>query len=400
MTQFMRIDTKEKVRVVSDEGNFLTLNNGMKIDKQLFAQKYAPVTEGGNGSSLNPEDFLNQKTNIQVNPQKNNNIQLNENESIISPSGSVDPIDFLNSTNFGGVDGVDNIKKIDTTKHLEVREEDRHQIRNVGVEEGTIQRAQSLEEQRNELLAKHNSLNPNTTEYVDENDPQAMEKMMNGMKKPEKQTILNENGLTEHQEIMRQQHMELKGEDPYAEKIKKYRMSKGMSAAPVKNPTTPTQQTQQAVAQPVPVAQDPTTALFKKFKRNHKLSIKLNIKDKISKPDFIKVMADGLEGDIIQFYSDEIFNSFIENIDDIKKDIYNQIYKNVYGCLPEEDEIDDDLGTDPVDPTDDFFMIPGKKTKTGSLTFKYINDKGKVVDMIPSNAEKKGYKPATKKDIK
>jgi len=150
--------------------------------------------------------------------------------------------------------------------------------------------------------------------------------------------------------------------------------------------------------------EDPTTALFRKFKRNHNITINLKIKDKISKPDFIKVMADGLDGDIIQYYTNEIYKSFLTDTNLLKDNIYNQIFKDVYGCLPNDIKDDNDDNIDDMvvnnnrlKKEDVIILIPGKQTKTGERTYKYINDKGKVVDMIPKLAEEKGYKPAIKK---
>lgn len=425
MNQFIHVETKEVVRILSDEGNFLTLNNGMKIDKQLFSQKYAATNN--NGDSMDPENFLNQKTTYNQNKNVHKNVHENvQQEPNINTNVAIDPIDFLNSTKMK-VDGLDGIKKIDTTKHLDIPDDQgRVTIKDKTNEVVSIQTTgKSLEEQKKELLAKYNNnQSQQIPGYVDENDPNAVDQMIKNYKKPEKKTVLNENGLTEHQERMRQQHMELKnGEDPYAEKIRKYRLSKGLPPEPVKSPTKPvvvenneTQNEKQHYIQPQ--VEDPTISLFKKFKRNHKITINLKIKDSISKPDFIKVMADGLEGDIIQYYTDEIYKIFVSEPSNIKKEIYNQVYKNVYDCLPDEDEdiIEESkevkkrkipnvskhessqLNEDVSEKVE--YLISGKPTKTGKKTFKYLNNKGKIVDMIPLNAEKKGYKPATKKDLK
>jgi len=424
MSQFMQVDTKEIVRIVSETGNFLTLNNGTKIDKQLFSQKYAALPSSD--ATINPQDFMNQKTNINVNQPKNQYQPTND--GIVSPTGVIDPEDFLYSPSLK-VDGLENIQKIDTSKHIDIPDEQgRVQIRDLLKDDSTIQQLvpNSLEEQKKALLEKYAHQTQQGPGYVNENDPAAIDTLMKSYQQPQKQTILNENGLTEHQERMRQQHMELKnGEDPYAEKIKKYRLSKGLPPQPVANPQIVVQPQQtENFSQPQMVQQveDPTTALFRKFKRNHNLTVSLKIKDKISKPDFIKVMADGLDGDIIQYYTDQIFNSFVSDPQKIKDDIYNQVFKNVYGCLPTEMENDDDdddyedenkTTLPKVDPSkvrklnegvDEkekaIILIPGKPTKTGKITFKYINKGGKVVDMIPETAEKKGYKPATKKDLK
>ena len=129
----MHIETKAVVRIMNDQGNFLTLNDGTKIDKQLFAQKYAPLQTESVDSKMNATDFMNQKTNIQVNPQKNQATQPTD-EGIISPSGVVDAIDFLNSPSSVQIDGLENLKKIDTTKHLDMPEDSRRTIRDLSQE--------------------------------------------------------------------------------------------------------------------------------------------------------------------------------------------------------------------------------------------------------------------------
>ena len=418
MAEFIHIETKEIVRIMSDEGNFLTLNSGMKIDKQLFAQKYAPLSAT---NSMNAESFMNQRTNISVNPKKQEPIV---NEQFINNSAApVDPIDFLNSPgSLANVSGLDGLKKIDTSKHLDVPESQRTQIRDLSVESSaiqTIQGGQSLEAQKKALIDAHMARTQQGPGYVNEDDPNAVNAMIKGMQKPEPVVLLNENGLTEPQETMRQQQLELTGEDPYLEKIKKYRATKGYSIEPVRNPKIiqqqPVEVEQHNPTIKTPYVEDPTISIFKKFKRNHNITITLKIKDKISKPDFIKVMADGFEGDIIQFYSDEIFRAFLDDMKGIKSDIYNQIHKEVYGCLPSEMDNDEEVKA-PVKASsaktknkgtlivnnqqqtseDVMILIPGKPTKAGKLTFKYVNEKGKIVDMIPETAESKGYKPSTK----
>ena len=413
MSEFMHVQTKEKVRIVSESDNHYVLNSGMKIDKTFFHQQYAISPT----ATLNADDFMNTKTNIQMNPRKQENI-INEN-IINTNSTPIDPIDFLNSPSMNSIQGLDSLKNLDTSKFVEPHETQRTVIRNLASESSAIQTStHTLEEEKRMLLERHNKLmasNNNAPGYVDENDESALNNMMTNMSKPAvKKPYLNENGLTEAQEMVRQNQMALDGTDPFAEKIKKFRESNGLKTESVSNPkpitevminnTPSTIISEQHIQQPIQVVEDPTTALFKKFKRNHNISISLKIKDKISKPDFIKVMADGLEGDIIQFYTDQIFSNYFSNIDNIKQDIYNQIHLNVYGCLPNENE-DDEKEEEVIIPKkrvsktpkeDVIVLIAGKPTKDGSRTYKYVNEKGKTVDLTPNVAEEKGFKPYTK----
>ena len=383
MNQYRAIDTKEIVRIISDEGNFYVLNNGTKIDKQLFYQKYVSI---------------NNNSEIQKTPDVTNmNIP------------SIDPIDFLNTpTSVAGMnESLDVLKNIDTSKYIEPNPETRVVIRDLSQNNNTNQTQTITHETKEELLRKYYETQRNqnqASQYVDENDPVALENMVKNMQNPAPVIKLNENGLTEAQEIIRKQQIELTGEDPFLEKIKKFRQSKGYNVEPSKNPTVFVEQNQQN-NQPTQhfkqnvQAEDPTTALFKKFRRNHSITLNLKIKDKISKPDFIKVMADGLEGDIIQFYTDDIFATFLKNTEGIKIEIYNQIHKNVYGYLPNENDLSNENETELENVKkieNKVFLIPGKPTKTGKTTFKYIDTNGRIVDMIPQNAEKKGLKPYIK----
>lgn len=386
MNQYRHIDTKEIVRIISDEGNFYVLNNGTKIDKQLFFQKYVSI----------------------------NNAETQKiTETINMNIPTIDPIDFLNTPTLLGPginENLDKLKNIDTSKFIEPNSANRVVIKDLSQDNISNQTQTVNHETKEELLRKYYETQKNqsqVSQYVDENDPIALENMVKNMQKPIPTIKLNENGLTETQEIIRKQQIELTGEDPFIEKIKKFRQSKGYNVEPAKNPTVFVEQNQQnndlqqnaqnIQAQNIQV-EDPTISLFKKFKRNHNISLNLKIKDKISKPDFIKVMADGLDGDIIQFYTDDIFTTFLKNTEGIKTEIYNQIYKNVYGNLPNNtvDDIEDTtLSINDIEQKSEkkVFLVPGKPTKTGKITFKYITTNGRIVDMIPQNAEKKGLKP-------
>lgn len=350
MSQFIHVETKEIVRIVSDAGNFFTLNNGMKIDKQLFSQKYAAINSN---QTMDADAFLNQRPSIQVNPQKTNN-QINEQAVVNTTGGPVDPIEFLNSTtsSLGNIGGIENILKIDTSKYVDAPDSQRVVVRDLSTQDNAVTNMQTrtIDNEKQALLEKYKNMPQPQGQFVDENDEQAVQQLMKNMEKPKPKQQLNENGLTAAQEIVRRDQIELTGVDPFADKIRKYRASKGLPIEPVQNPKPieqvvteqPQSQTQTQTQinvngveqQQIVPQEDPTISIFKKFKRNHNVTVRLEIKDKISKPEFIKVMADGLEGDIIEYYTDELFKTFLNDFKGIKKEIYNQLYKNVYGYLP------------------------------------------------------------------
>lgn len=410
MSQFVNKDTKEVVRILRDENNFYVLNNGTNIDKNLFHQKFSLLPDKTN-NSVDANDFLNQATNIQTNNPPQMKIV---NEQILNTGLSpVDPIDFLNSPSLNRVDGLEDIQKINTQNYVDLPDEQRVKIKDLANPNTQVETSNHTNIDRQKMIDDYNrkATSVQAGEYVDEDDDKAIDQMLNNMQQPKKVKILNENGLTEQEEIIRHQQIELTGEDPFIKKIEKYRASRGMNTQPVKNPriveepVNSIQQNNNHTVSHYNEPEDPTTALFKKFKRNHNININLKIKDKISKPDFIKVMADGLDGDIIQYYTDEIYKSFLVDTNKIKENIYNQIFKDVYGCLPSEIDSDDEDKYDDVVVNnkkqlkeDVIILIPGKLTKAGERTYKYVNDKGKVVDMLAKTAEEKGYKPATKKE--
>lgn len=315
MNTFINVETKEVVSIISDEGNFYILNNGMKIDKQLFKQKFAPMES----SSIEPDIFLNEsvtKTSTTKIEQKNLNSLS---------STPVDPIDFLNSSvNSLSSINIEKLTKIDTSKYVDLPEDKRVIIKEYN--QNVNDNVKITEREKKEILEKYKqsmSNKPNNNFNFDDDDN------IKNNYKPK----INENGLTEAQEFFRQQQIELTGVDPYEEKIKKYKES--LNNQNVNNIQNNIDNQNNTINQKI--EEDPSTAIFRRFKRNYDITIKFEIKDKISKPDFIKVMSEGFEGDIIQFYTDEIYKNFMSDVKTIKEDMYKQIYKEVYGHLPGEE---------------------------------------------------------------
>lgn len=408
MSQFINKNTKEVVRILTDENNFYVLNNGTNIDKNLFHQKYSLLPDKSI-NNIDPNDFLNQPTNP-------TSVKIVNEQTLNTEISQVDPIDFLNSPTLNTVSGLEDIKKINTQNYIDLPDEQRVKIKDLAKTNTTIEPVNHNIFDRQKMIDDFNRKTKSIQagEYIDENDDEALDQMINNMKEPKNIKKINENGLTDQEEFIRQQQIELTGEDPYIKKIQKFRSERGMNSQPVNNPKAiddmekPIENNTNTVinnnVSRYNEPEDPTTALFRKFKRNHNITINLKIKDKISKPDFIKVMADGLDGDIIQYYTNEIYKSFLTDTNLLKDNIYNQIFKDVYGCLPNDIKDDNDDNIDDMvvnnnrlKKEDVIILIPGKQTKTGERTYKYINDKGKVVDMIPKLAEEKGYKPAIKK---
>jgi hypothetical protein len=86
---------------------------------------------------------------------------------------------------------------------------------------------------------------------------------------------------------------------------------------------TQTQQTQQT--------QNPQTQMFKGIKRNTDFKVKLELDNKIPRPDFISMWEDSYEASIIEFLADEFTNALLSNPQYIKDQIITQLRKSVYG---------------------------------------------------------------------
>jgi len=64
---------------------------------------------------------------------------------------------------------------------------------------------------------------------------------------------------------------------------------------------------------------------FRGFKKNHKITIELNFDEYIADPEFLKLMMDNFEADVIKFYTMEIFKNVVSNPQKVENDIYNQL---------------------------------------------------------------------------
>lgn len=370
--RYRHVETGEIVSIMNDNGNFYTLNNGAKIVKNLFVQKYVMqnVDVNENIDGVNADQFLNQQTVVKFEvPKTANQNYTSQNENVIVGAGPVvDPIDFLHS-HVTPIQGLETIQNINTNKIVDDNVTGPI-VRVIDPNEQVMGKSVTTEQEKHKLLEDWNRKAQNNGiqgkfENIDENDDKAIQQFLNQNQplKPKKQ--LNENGLTQEQEYMRQEQIKLSGVDPFAEKITKYRQQQEYgvnldSSGPIPTNTEYSQSTK---------VEDPTSKIFKTFKRAHPITIKMNIKDKISKPEFIQIMAEGLEGDIIKYYAEEILRSYLSDIPKLKEEIYNQIYKEVYGELPkvEEEIVETKVEIKPKIVKSKVANIKTTKTKTTKL---------------------------------
>jgi len=73
---------------------------------------------------------------------------------------------------------------------------------------------------------------------------------------------------------------------------------------------------------------------FKSFKRIHQIKLAVEFDEKIAEPQFIRMMVNNFEGDIIKFYTKEIMNRIYNDPGYLENKIYDKLRKTIF----EEDD--------------------------------------------------------------
>lgn len=82
---------------------------------------------------------------------------------------------------------------------------------------------------------------------------------------------------------------------------------------------------------PIPPRIDPLQMMFNMFKNNYDVTINLKIEDKIANPQFIAMVMENVEGDPIEYYAKIILEKVLKEPLKLKKEIYDQLKKEIYG---------------------------------------------------------------------
>ena len=186
--------------------------------------------------------------------------------------------------------------------------------------------------------------------------------------------------------------------------------------------------TEQKIIQPQMI--DPTELMFKTFKRNHDIQINVVFNEKIGNPEFIRMMMENMEGDIVGYYKKLIIDDINKNFKTIEDEVERQIKEHIFGQTPinviensaeiisklttlanqlvdksneitflddlDENLLDKHTTVDNFDFGDEVKLIPGGTSPAGKQLYKYIDEKGKVRESLPRSANKKGWKPLIK----
>ena len=323
--------THKAVTIAKDniEEAFYQLSDGQMIKKNIFSKYYGIL-----------DNVVSESTNVQ------SNVQSNE----------IDPEAFLR-TSAVNTDILNKIKSVDISK---VKNENigseilKNTTNKTKVAQSNIVQNQPIQNQfipnmnESAIIRQDNSpqqipnnTNTNVSQYkVYDNDDDAYQDFLNQQNKtqPKPQPIIkpivNIDELYENEKLA------------YGEEEANKRRLKRLQRQPTS--VSQSQQTNNLNQPQVQQSQlDPNEMVFSTFKRKHDISVNIEFKDKIGKPEFVKMMVENMEGDIVQYYKKIIINNIYTNIKIIEEQVEKQIIKEIFGDdIPDEylkEETDDDM---------------------------------------------------------
>jgi hypothetical protein len=375
MSSFKHKTTGEEVTIQEVGDNFYKLDNGKQILQTAFMESFIP-------------------TDVPKTPSK----QILTTESINPPpnvGGEIDPESFFN--NPGQYN--DLVGQLNNNQNATNTQQNTQQNENVDMStivksanDGIIMQEPSIEDRVAEARTRNEAL---INKYGNKSEVK-----VNGISAEEQQKI--------------DDHKLLTGETLPPKK----------SIDPVVNKPQQPQQAQSSIQQTSP-QNSFLDGFMAKFKKNYDVSINLEVNEKIVEPNFLKMVSDNVNDDIIEWYAGQFVDKILYDPDKLKEEIYNQLYFEVYGELPKIEEIEVIVEKEPendeefqVDESQVIHVEPimikeskstpenriedgieGKPTKSGKVTYKFINKKGEIKDYLPKTAKKNGYILAKKEDL-
>jgi hypothetical protein len=84
---------------------------------------------------------------------------------------------------------------------------------------------------------------------------------------------------------------------------------------------------------------NPVDMMFSTFKRNFDISFNIEFTDKIGNPEFIKLMMENMDGDIIGYYKKLIMENIQNNIYKIEQEVENTLQLTIFGKKIDKEEI-------------------------------------------------------------
>jgi len=371
--KFFNINNREQiVTIVEDKGKFYELSDSTMIKKDTFMQKYQPVLED----------------------------QVTKKETVIQEGNStstLDPDSFFNVPSIPD-DVVSGIKKSDPNKVGNVDDSNRTKVVHKGPGQAPINQPSM-----NESLVKQvpdspipnipNHTNTDVSQYkVYDNDEEAYadfeKKNQSGQPRPQQPKPLDiEQKKMEIELLFDDEKMALGEEEAIARRNKRL----------LKLPTPQNKQTVETLDQQggmidpktQPTQQlSPIEMMFSTFKRKHDITINVSFEDKIGDPDFVKLMVENMDGDIVGYYKNLIMKNIMKDLSKIEEAVEKEIQLEIFGEITKKET---------PKPTEKIVLVPGGTTKTGKQKYKYVDSEGNVKELLPESAKSKGYEPYTEK---
>lgn len=397
---------KKKKQIMSNKTIFYKKNDPAKTVSITNENDNTPFYQLSDGNMIKKSDFLKYYA-----IYENKELPLKENKTQkVENSDYVDPDSFFNSSSIVKPDDIQKIKQADPSKGAidgAQRTEVKHDNQIFEQQKPQISNESIVKQVDPANVPIPNNTKTDTSQYkVYEDEDKAYEDFINksipqqSHPQPQQPVISNDpldeiNRLYEDEkfaygedEAMKRKESRIKRLNPQQNQVK----------------TSVEQQNNQQYL-------DPSELMFKSFKRNYDINIELNFKNKISNPDFIKMMLENIDGDIIGYYKKIIINDIKKDFKIIEDEVEKQLKITIFG---EEIESSKKITKKPTtkkpttkkptkksikksttkkDTLIDDELVLGKKTVSGKQKYKYIDENGQEVELLPETAKKRGLDP-------
>ena len=361
---------KQIITITEDEGNFYKLSDGNMIKKDTFMQKYQPVLD----------DIIESAP-----------------PTLKTGNETLDPDSFFNAKSIPD-DVISGVKQADPNKGVGEGEVNRTEVKNTGMSQTSNPKSQmneSLVRQVPETTIPDvpNNTNTDVSQYkVYDDDEEAFadfekKNQVGQQKPPQPQPDDIDRQKAEIEDLFLDEKMALGEEEAIARRNKRL----------LKIPTTKQQPQQVEVDGPNAEYYEPTQKqpaeqlspielMFSTFKRKHNITINVSFEDKIGDPDFVKLMVENMDGDIVGYYKRMVMENIMKDLSKIEEAVEREIQMEIFGEVIEKEVVEEK--TEPV-------LIKGGTTKTGKQKFKYVDSQGNIKELLPNTAKTKGYEPYT-----
>ena len=301
MSKYFNVSNPSQIiTIVSDQNSFYQLSDGNMIKKESFMSKYQPVLEGFETEHISTPSYTNTER--------------------------IDPSSFFSATSLSTTD-INTIKSTDPSIVPNIPDGvERSEIKINTTDRTNIKQPAP---QINETLVSRvdNQVIPNNTKTdvsqykVYDDDEEAYNDFINNsgitIKKPEpKKEIPTTDPMIEINSLFDDELLAY-GQDE-ANNRRNKRISK-LNGVPQNNQQQTSDITEQTIhaGNPTPNYQptiDPINMMFSTFKRSHEVTFNFEFKDKIANPEFIKMMMENMDGDIVGYYKKMIVDNIMKNL--------------------------------------------------------------------------------------